>query len=648
MRETPKSASDINPAVPQAIARVIKTCLQKSPDRRYQNVKDVRNELQVIQEEIASGEIAAAPRARSGGAGRAIALLAAGAFVAAAVAVAWYFYYGRGSTAAPPLSLHHRQLTQAAGVEDSPAISPDGKWVAYVSNVMGNPDIQLQSVGGQTAINLTKDSPLPDSDPAFSPDGERIAFRSERSGGGIFVMGRTGEAPRFVTAGGFSPAWSPDGRELVYASIRVADPASRTITSTLRVARVDTGESRTLLEADGLHPSWSPNGKFIAYWGLRYGPEAPIGNRDLWVIPAAGGTPWRVTDDVPIDWAPAWSSDSRSLVFSSDRGGSMNLWRLPMDPDTGRARGAPEALTTPSPYVALPTVSSNGAVVAYASRVTRRNVHRAPFDAARLVAGPSEPVTTGTRPWATLDPSPDGQHLALSSYQPNEDIFISRADGSDLRQITSDAAYDRFPHWSPDGSLIAFYSNRTGKYEVWTTTVAGQVRQVTDVKEYTTLYPTWSPSGDRMVFTDAAQNAFVLFDPRKPWTAQTPEVLPRPPTSEPSTMLFPQWSPDGTRIGGAVRNVVMIYELATKTYSEVAKGVAMLWLSDARVLVMQPALAVVDTKTRSTAPVKFQGPTPFWSPASVRLTRDGRMIYFITVEVESDIWIAEIAGAPGK
>ena len=85
-------------------------------------------------------------------------------------------------------------------------------------NQAGKDDIYLQSVGGHNAINLTKDSPENDTMPAFSPDGESIAFRSDREGGGIFVMGRTGESVRRITNGGYSPAWSPDGAQIVYAT----------------------------------------------------------------------------------------------------------------------------------------------------------------------------------------------------------------------------------------------------------------------------------------------------------------------------------------------------------------------------------------------------------------------------------------------
>ena len=96
------------------------------------------------------------------------------------------------------------------------------------SAVSGNSDIYLQSVGGQTAINLTKDATAADLQPAFSPEGERIAFQSDRDGGGIFLMGRTGESVRRLTDSGYNPAWSPSGREVVYATETVQlNPAGR-------------------------------------------------------------------------------------------------------------------------------------------------------------------------------------------------------------------------------------------------------------------------------------------------------------------------------------------------------------------------------------------------------------------------------------
>jgi hypothetical protein len=93
-----------------------------------------------------------------------------------------------------PLPESFSQVTDQPGVEAQPSLSPDGKSVAYVGRFSGHDAIYLQRVGGGTALNLTADSKDDDNQPAFSPDGERIAFHSTRAGGGIFVMGTTGES----------------------------------------------------------------------------------------------------------------------------------------------------------------------------------------------------------------------------------------------------------------------------------------------------------------------------------------------------------------------------------------------------------------------------------------------------------------------
>ena len=90
--------------------------------------------------------------------------------------------------------------------------------VVYASDRSGNWDIYLQSVGGERAIKLTEGVEADDTQPAFSPDGEQIVFRSERDGGGLFLMGRTGESVRRVADFGYNPAWAPDGKRIVCAT----------------------------------------------------------------------------------------------------------------------------------------------------------------------------------------------------------------------------------------------------------------------------------------------------------------------------------------------------------------------------------------------------------------------------------------------
>ncbi len=137
------------------------------------------------------------------------------------------------------------QLTFEPGNEEDPSLSPDGSFVVYASMASGNWDIYRQRVGGETAFKLTKDSEADDRQPAFSPDGEHIAFRSERDGGGIFVMGATGESVRRVTDFGYDPAWSPDGRDIVCTTVEVQDPPYAGFSSgQIWIVNVSTGNTQ--------------------------------------------------------------------------------------------------------------------------------------------------------------------------------------------------------------------------------------------------------------------------------------------------------------------------------------------------------------------------------------------------------------------
>jgi serine/threonine protein kinase len=647
LKDTPRPVTELNPALPSLLARIIRTCLQKDPERRYQSAKDVCNELQTLKEDLASGEIAAPTIAtqRSPKRSATFATVAIASLTVLLLAAVGYFAW-RSSRAVAPTSaaidVHHTALTSSVGAESNPNISPDGKWILYDAGPPGGRHIYLQGVGGRTPIDLTKDSTDNNGEPAFSADGERIAFFSTREGGGLFIMGRTGESPRRLTNFGHNPSWSPDNREIVFASKTTDTPIAGPGASELWIVSVETRQTRRLLELDGLHPRWSPNGKFIAYWGLE--PTVTGGNahRDIWLIPAAGGAVIALTSDAPIDWNPAWGPDG-SLYFASDRGGGMGVWRIPVDPNTGRRLGDPTPLSTPASSVAGLSVSADGHRLVYGSVTARSNSERLVFDpvAGRPVGAPVS-VTSGSRVWAYQDLSPDGQWLALSSSGP-EDIFVCRVDGSELRQVTDDAAYDRAPRWSPDGRQIAFHSNRSGKYEIWSVDRdGGNAHRLTDARGNQPLWPLWSSDGTRMLFSDFSQRTITIFDPRKPWADQSPEVLP-PPDDKDGDFLPTSWSADGRRLAGAYRpgRGIVIYDMATRRYTAPVEGIFTTWLRDGRLLITTGLkLVLLDPSNGRTT--ELYAANPGDNLLRVSASADNRTIVFLKVTTESDIWMAEI------
>jgi Tol biopolymer transport system component len=439
-------------STPTHVRRLLARTLVKDPRSRLRDIGEARVML--------ASPAEAVPLERRG-AWKLFSAAAAG-LVLGALAGSYVASRPRAATQPVPVSgpAAFRQVTDLPGQEREPSLSPDGKSVVYASKSSGNWDIFLQRVGGRTPINLTADSLDDDSAPAFSPDGESIAFRSERSAGGVFVMGATGESVRRVADFGYAPAWSPDGSRLALATEPVDDPLSREGISELWVVTLDGSEKRRLTAGDAVGASWSPDGQRIAYWGWR----DPDWQRDLWTIAADGSEPRGVlvTDDPPVDWSPVWTSDGRGLYFGSNRGGTMNLWRIEVDPRSGLPGGPPVPVTTPSPWSGSFSLSADGGRLVYATRDEQTSVMTVGFDPeAGALAGEPQRIFGG-RALIELDWSPDGERLILTQRgDPWESIAIIRSDGTGYTRITDASIQHRSPRWCPlEGSeRILIYSN---------------------------------------------------------------------------------------------------------------------------------------------------------------------------------------------
>ena len=162
------------------------------------------------------------------------------------VAVAGLLFFGSNSNA--PIRVTVSQITDMPGEELHPDISPDGNYIAFTRNNGEEQDIFLQRIGGGNPINLTKDSHSKNNYAAFSPNGDQIAFCSDRDGGGIYLMGSTGESVRRLTKTGYNPAWSPDGKKIAYATEGIRIAQARTTFSQLWCVSVQDG-STTLIDS---------------------------------------------------------------------------------------------------------------------------------------------------------------------------------------------------------------------------------------------------------------------------------------------------------------------------------------------------------------------------------------------------------------
>jgi serine/threonine protein kinase/Tol biopolymer transport system component len=640
------------PATPPGVRRLLVRCLEKDFHKRLRDIGDARIEI----DEAIAGKISHIATRRTIGLKQVTAIGVAAVLV---LGSAYLFWVNRNvwSDSGTLLQMNFTQVTSDPGIEWFPSLSPDGSWVVFAGEGAGNRDIYLRGVTGQTPINLTADSSEDDDQPAFSPDGQRIAFRSNRDGGGIFVMGRTGEAVRRVTRVGFHPAWSPDGTELAFTTGSLdVSPQSGQGPSELWIANVASGATRRVSDRDAIMAAWSPHGHRIAYTARARTASAPT-LPSIWTMTPSGDAAVAVTSDGALSWNPFWSPDGRYLYFSSARAGSMNLWRVAIDEGSGQPIGKPEPMTAPGPFVAHAAISGDGKRLVYASIMLSRNIQRLTIDPATGVPkGEPTWVTTGSRQWASPDPSPDGQWVAFYSHvQPEGDIYVVRPDGTGLRQLTTEAAIaDRVPRWSPDSRWIAFFSNRNAESHLWKIRPDGSdLRQMTEVPGAT--YPVWSPDGTRTAVyvsprTDTPTDHVYIFNPDRAWKDQTPEVLPRMQSST-GRFVVNSWSPDGERLAGSAGLSgpgIIAYSIRSKSYQPLTDfGEFPVWLPDSRHLFfvgpvvpdrapLGKAFYVIDTQSKNVRKV-FSVRRDTIGPA--QLSKDGRQAYFMRRVTEADIWL---------
>ncbi len=546
-----------------------------------------------------------------------------------------------------PRSPSFTQLTYQPGTEFFPSLSADGKSLAYASRTSGNWDIFVQRVGGTNPVNLTQNSPADDSQPAFSPDGERIAFRSERDGGGIYLMGATGESLTRISDFGYSPSWSPDGAQILVGTEKIPQPSTRPTKSQLWKIDVKSGQRRMISEGDALQPHYSPHQHRIVYWSR---PSKAGQREDIWTIPAEGGEPVRITSGSTIDLNPIWSPDGRHLYFSSNRGGSMNIWRVPVDEKSGATAGEPEAVTTIGAATSALQLSfsRDGRRLAYIAQEDIRNLRKVAFDPSVGKAdGEPQWITRGSLQLWFPDPSPDGEWLAACSRGQQRHVYIIRTDGTDLRDLTEDNfRNDGWPRWSPDGKRIAFTSRRTGDYEVWVINHDGSgLRQVTESKGG--HYSPWSPDGSTIAYsTHVPRNVCVMVQPDKPWNDQQLNYLP---ALSDATLSFEgwAWSSDGKKLAGikhlpnGLHSGIGVYDSASGNYEWFTDfGDWPVWLNDNRRLlfVSQGKIFLFDSANSKYEPVLTvtDQDVDIGSPS---LSPDNKTLYFTFVAAEADIWL---------
>ena len=531
-----------------------------------------------------------------------------------------------------PPSFNTSALAGSADWRRFPSLSPDGTRIAFSAPDDGGLRLFVQEVDSLSPTDLG----IAGRHASWSPDGERLAYRSDADGGGLFILNLGNGHSRRLTTDGYFPAWSPDGRQIVYSSEGFERAEERPTTdSFLAVVDVETGAVRELTERgfqkDAIQPAWSPDGDRIAYWAI-----APDASRSVWTIAAAGGTPERVTSPDEFAWSPAWAPDGW-LYWASDRGGTMNAWRGRID-DMGHLVTEPQAVALPANYAAYFSFADTGAM-SFSAQTPSAAIWRASLTDMDLAP---QRLTPRTRRILHPSVSPDGQYLVAFEESPTDNLVMLRADGSDFGYLTEGDFRDRGPVWSPDGSTIAFGTNRSGEYQIWRIDADGANLGPAVYAPRGAHSPVWAPGADRLAW---------FTSPFRPY-ASAPNGDNAIPLLDPPTPGFrpTSWSPDGRFLAGVLRSHDgerlggAVLDLENQRYLRLHTGCAsvqwmpdgsrLLCVSERQFLYVDPRIDVVTVAREFPYPVDTR----------FDVSPDGEWLFAAVREEVPEIWLARPTG----
>ena len=645
MTEKPAPIVARRDRVPVYVEAAVLTALEKLPADRFGTAAEFAAAL-VGTDPRAHGRTDA-PRARAGA--RPLALVVAGIGLLAAGFVLATVVSGRGG---PPIAGFARavKVTYDRGLEIMPALSPDGRTVAYAAGTSAAMRVFVRQVAGGRAIPLTSDTAEVEWEPRWSADGSRILFLAR---GGVFSAPSSGGDPRPeipAPAVGYvaTADWSPDGRTIAYT---IGD--SLFLWSEQRRARlVATVHDPALCR-------WSPDASLIACAsgnsfylapGLVFANLSPS---RLVVVRVKDGAVSTVTDSVSLNQSPAWSGDGRWLYFVSDRYGPKDILAERVASD-GRAAGAPVRLTTGLGAQSI-SLSADGSRVAYAPLVASANIWSIPFPAHPPVpAVGAAQVTSGDQIIEDFSASRDGRWLAYHSdlTGKGQAYRVALPHGAPER-LTADQYDDYAPALSPDDREVAFHSWRSGSRDVFVQPLDGGALQQVTASPRQEIIARWKPDGTALVYSDLNPPGGIWISRRRPdrsWEA---------PVERLKFGYWPGWSPDGRwlvfshSVDGGVISVVPVDSGPERVLVDPARpsgvrGEMPTWSADGATVYFKShdatgtafAWAVPAAGGTPRLLVRFDDPSqPSYRP---ELVVSGNRIYFTIEDRQADVYVMEV------
>lgn len=457
------------------------------------------------------------------------------------------------------------RVTSAGGLELDPAFSPDGRFLVYSSDKSGHFELWLQDLATNHHRQLTSAGEEV-FEPAFAPTSEALAYHSEGRGG-IWLLpldseGNPSGLARQLSPFGSRPAFSPDGRSLAFqseSSPQLSDTTAPALgPSTLWRVDLAGGESVQLTRPGapkGGHatPAFSPDGRRLVFSTSLYG------RSEIWTLDLESGVTAPVVRDPAGSYDPVYSPDGREIYFSAVSRQVYGLWRVPISQRSGRPTGAPVQIRN----IGLASIrqlalSADGRRIAYTAMQTSSELWSMPLAETGLPSGPAEPLTRlggrNNRPAFSFD----GERIVFDHWQLglSIDLWIIAARGGAPQRITQREADDTQGQWLSSHRL-AFRAEDMENRGLWTVDLDAEADVPTPVGDpqslvelpAKTFWATLSPAAPRMAYHIADEDGGRTIWVQELGGERLARISSRDladATPEDHTLGFPVWSHDGS------------------------------------------------------------------------------------------------------